>query len=377
MMYIKEKIVNAASHIAIDLEFTALGNTRSADMGHRYVAMKQTVESAAIVSIGLSIIKPVESTEPITTPVKKYECDNFNFLTLKQGSIVIDSNTGTFLCHHGYSFDSMFTKGIPFTPASPASPVPPRHPLPNEQKPDAKLNQLWKHIIDIMRFKRIPLVLHNGLFDLMYIYHSFIGQLPPHFNTFILKTSLQFPSGIYDTRYLAEKADFKATFLKYVFSKTDRLRQNRAEISTDQRPYFEVTVNPPILQQNSVSGLKRKRQDDIVNNKDVVDNKIQKLGYCPKYAERGYCDLGHKESSKYHDVQVILDHQMGRSKYMSQIPTDDSSHAAYFDAYMTAFSFCYFLNTLSPLVIKSCLNKMLLSGLNHPLTFPIQNPKKP
>ncbi|KAI9268627.1 ribonuclease H-like domain-containing protein [Helicostylum pulchrum] len=278
--------VNAASHIAIDLEFTALGNTRSADMGHRYVAMKQTVESAAIVSIGLSIIKPVESTEPITTPVKKYECDNFNFLTLKQGSIVIDSNTGTFLCHHGYSFDSMFTKGIPFTPASPASPVPPRHPLPNEQKPDAKLNQLWKHIIDIMRFKRIPLVLHNGLFDLMYIYHSFIGQLPPHFNTFILKTSLQFPSGIYDTRYLAEKADFKATFLKYVFSKTDRLRQNRAEISTDQRPYFEVTVNLPILQQNSVSGLKRKRQDDIVNNKDVVDNKIQKLGYCPKYAVR-------------------------------------------------------------------------------------------
>ncbi|KAG2228793.1 hypothetical protein INT48_003600 [Thamnidium elegans] len=272
--------VNTASHIAIDLEFTALGNTRSADMAHRYVAMKQTVESAAIVSIGLSIIKTIEPTEPTTTPLKKYQCDNFNFLTLKQGSIVIDSNTGTFLCHHGYSFDSMFTEGIPFTPAT-TTPRPATEP-----KPDMKLNQLWNHIIDIMRFKRIPLVLHNGLFDLMYIYHSFIGQLPHHFNVFISKVSFQFPSGIYDTRYLAEKADFKATFLKYVFSKSDRLRQNRAEISTDQRPYFEVQVNPPILQQNSVSGLKRKRRDNGVNDKDAVDNKIQKLGYCPKYAVR-------------------------------------------------------------------------------------------
>lgn len=281
--------VQTASHIAIDLEFTALGNTRSADMAHRYVAMKQTVESAAIVSMGLSIIKPVEPTVPTestTPPIKKYQCDNFNFLTLKRGSIVIDSDTGTFLCHHGYSFDNMFTKGIPFTPASPASAVPPRPPLPNEAKPDMRLNQLWKHIIDIMRFKRIPLVLHNGLFDLMYIYHSFIGQLPLNFSMFISKVSLLFPSGIYDTRYLAEKADFKATFLKYVFTKSDRLRQNRAEISTDQRPYFEVKVRPPILQQNSVSGLKRKRQEKVVNNKDAVDNKIQKLGYCPKYAVR-------------------------------------------------------------------------------------------
>lgn len=65
---------------------------------------------------------------------------------------------------------------------------------------------------------------------------------------------------------------------------------------------------------------------------------------------------------------------MGVSKYKqfytSESDHDDNAHAAHFDAYMTSFAFSYFQNTLTPLVMKSSFNKMAISGLRIPLTFP-------
>jgi hypothetical protein len=68
---------------------------------------------------------------------------------------------------------------------------------------------------------------------------------------------------------------------------------------------------------------------------------------------------------------------MGPSPY-TQVYTSRSNHtvygahAAHFDAYMTAFSYCFFRNTLSASTLKSSLNKMMISGLTHPLSFPIK-----
>lgn len=78
-----------------------------------------------------------------------------------------------------------------------------------------------------------------------------------------------------------------------------------------------------------------------------------------------------------HDIQLILDEQMGASPYTQVYQSKSSqmlygAHAAHFDAYMTAFSYCYFRNTLSASVLKSSLNKMKLSHNKHPLTFPIK-----
>ncbi|KAI9362320.1 ribonuclease CAF1 [Pilaira anomala] len=380
--------------------------------------MKRTVESASIASLGISIVKKQQQQQqpsttpdsqqqqPSTTPgsqqqqqqqhpsvtpdsqqqqqqqllppfTQRYECDNFEFLTLKQGNITIESDTGIFLCNHGYSFDALFTRGIPFTPPADMPTEPPKNKA--TAKVDMKLFNLWKHMMDIMRHRKIPLVLHNGLYDLMYIYHSFIGKLPDTFAEFISTISHCFPSGIYDTRYLAERAEYNSTFLKYVFSKSDRLRQDRFENSTEETPYFEVQVNPPILKTGvPLSGLKRKRDDEEVKAVTIVEgeqNGTKKLDYCKHYAERGYCNLGHTGSSKYHDIQIILDHQMGVSKYKqfytSESDHDDNAHAAHFDAYMTSFAFAYFQNTLTPLVMKSSFNKMAISGLHFPLTFPI------
>jgi hypothetical protein len=61
--------------------------------------------------------------------------------------------------------------------------------------------------------------------------------------------------------------------------------------------------------------------------------------------------------------------------YTSKLEDEEGTHAAHFDAYMTGFNFCYFENTFSPIVMKSCLNKMTVSGSDFPLTFPMTKSK--
>lgn len=90
--------------------------------------------------------------------------------------------------------------------------------------------------------------------------------------------------------------------------------------------------------------------------------------------------MAHQGKNAAHDVQIILDSKMGLSEYpqvyMSQINDEDGAHAAHFDAYMTGFSFCYFKNTFNPIVLKSCLNRMTLSGIDVPMMFPIKKSKR-
>lgn len=409
------KKLNNASHVAVDLEFTALGNAKSLDMNHRYAAMKKCVESASIASIGLSIFQhseieipkpPLQSSlsdlsnlrQPTlqftptdldhlhmasSQPIKKatpsipasethtsssqptvpsfvsvlskeeeealissfldedddefhplptisditpndptvketttaefslpavsntpessiiseattaseislatnievphshqYECDNFNILTLKRGTIAIETSAATFLVEHGYSFDKLFTDGIPFTPRYDMD----KNDGIDNKKEDNRLKNFWKHLISVLRFHKIPLILHNGLYDMIYIYHSFIGKLPNTFKGFLQVVSDSFPFGIYDTRYLANQANMQATFLSYVFGAADRLRQNRFTQSTLARPYFEVKVNDSIFENEIRTRVKRKREF-VVEEKEA--KKTTKGPFCKMYS---------------------------------------------------------------------------------------------
>ena len=73
---------------------------------------------------------------------------------------------------------------------------------------------LWAYLV----LREIPLVLHNGWLDLLFLYHSFHAPLPPSSAHFMAELTELFPAGLYDTKALAQ-FQFRedATFLEYVF----------------------------------------------------------------------------------------------------------------------------------------------------------------
>ena len=49
--------IKPASFVALDFEFTGLCKAKTTDMNHRYVALKEAIESHTIVSMGISVIQ--------------------------------------------------------------------------------------------------------------------------------------------------------------------------------------------------------------------------------------------------------------------------------------------------------------------------------
>jgi target of EGR1 protein 1 len=85
---------------------------------------------------------------------------------------------------------------------------------PEDQKQGIRL------LLNEVIINKVPIALHNGLVDLVFLYQAFYSTVPSKLSQFVLDLSEIFAGGIYDTKYIVEyEVRLASSYLEYVFRK--------------------------------------------------------------------------------------------------------------------------------------------------------------
>ncbi|KAI9240327.1 MAG: ribonuclease CAF1 [Podila humilis] len=303
------QLLKHASFIALDAEFTGLGSnlgaTRANDMQERYQNLSNLAKSHALVAFGLSIFILDSSSAPEKAqdgdspqnPENAYKVHNFNFSMLFEKDYMVSPRSMLFLAENGLDLNQWILEGIPYTGGCR---------LNNEGgrgNPNGIMRSIFKRIMN----QHVPVVVHNGFLDLIFLYHSFYADLPPNLAMFVADLSDMFPGGLYDTKYVSDYITREqSSFLAYLFRKYERqdARSNSQYKSKDTpgaKPVklfstFDVQGRLPLPPQ-----LARQEPTRTVPAKNA-----NQPVFCEDYAYHGVCKKNMK-CGKSHDLDVILD----------------------------------------------------------------------
>ncbi|CAJ0902723.1 5188_t:CDS:2, partial [Entrophospora sp. SA101] len=323
-----KQTLNCASFIALDTEFTGLGNkeanTKASNIEERYINLSKVVKSHALVAFGVTVFEEIVEKEETTSPLEKqYNVYNFNFTLLSQVDHIISPQSLAFLSDTGFDFNKQIRKGIPYFPGK-------------DQQHDANdsnaiLRSIFSHII----------------------------------------------SPDYITRE-------KSSFLSYLFRKYEREQVERK--ASGNKGYLLLRIHDCIVLPSTIVEILKSEQFELAktsNFQNKPSKRSQGNSYCEQYALHGFCSQ-RMRCGKSHDLDFILDEQARefenkRKQHVSVsmpptlLPSTkpdqfDMYHSAHFDAYMTGFIFARQLLKYSDTkVLNEYRNKLYLMGRNLPL----------
>ncbi len=193
--------------VALDTEFSGLDSGpefRSPVLDVRFAAMRSMVDKYALMQLGMSFFrrKPDGSG---------WRSVSFTFHLVCMTPYLIAPHSMIFLAENGVSLTDVYKRGLQFTPPSADSA--------GSAETD-KLRNLWRSVAACHK----PLVLHNGLADLMFVWKSFFAPLPESSAAWIAEMSTVFPI-VYDTKFISSMVvEEDASFLQHLF-RTFRARK--------------------------------------------------------------------------------------------------------------------------------------------------------